>query len=86
MRKWIKIKVSRIFVFGCILAGLVLVKLFMEYIVLWNISDISDITFGVIIKGYEGLSIIACIACFVICFLLFSYASLICKGIEKNKK
>jgi len=86
MRKWIKIKVSRIFVFGCILMVLVLVKSFVEYTVLWSKSDISNIMFGIIIKGYEGLSVIAGIACFVICWLLISYSSLICKGIEEKSK
>ena len=87
MRKWINIKVSRIFVFGCILGLFLLVKLSLEYTVLWRESGISNIMFGIIIKGYEGLSMIVAITCFMVSWLLVSYASLISNGIkERNKK
>lgn len=84
MRKIIRIKVSRIFVIGCILGLLLLAKLFLEYTALWKTSNI---VFGVIIKGYEGLSIIAGIACFVFCWLIVWYTSWVCKDrVEEEKK
>jgi len=68
------------------IALLLLVKLFSEYMILWKTSDI---VFGVIIKGYEGLSIIASIACFVFCWLMVLYTSWVCRDSteeETNKK
>jgi len=83
MRKWITIKVSRLFIIECILGLLLLVKLFSEYIIL---SKTSNMVFGIIIKGYEGLSIIACIACFIFCWLLAWYASWVCKDSSQKEK